>query len=281
MRNRRLEIGLLSGAGGAEISGIDVAQALDDETIGEIRDALNEHCVVFFRHQELDVVRHKAFARRFGEIFIHPNYVGMSDDPEIVMVRREPGDTGYVGEDWHADTTMCAEPPMGAILYGIDIPPWGGDTMFANQYLAYEALSDAMKRMLDGLRAVHSDIMVAGPQAGKNKGRSTKHRDGADWQETRNIHPVVRTNPETGRKMLFVNKSYTVAFEGMTQTESRPLLNFLFEHGNRPEFTFRYRWQKGSIAFWDNRSTKHIALGDTGPFRRLLRRIQICGNKPM
>jgi len=130
MRNTRLEIRLLSGAGGAEISGVDVAQDLDDETIGEIRDALNEHCVVFFRDQELDVAQHKAFARRFGEIFIHPNYVGMGDDPEIVMVRREPGDTGYVGEDWHADTTMSAEPPMGAILYGIDIPPYSGDTMF-------------------------------------------------------------------------------------------------------------------------------------------------------
>jgi taurine dioxygenase len=197
------------------------------------------------------------------------------------MVRREPGDTGYVGEDWHADTTMCAEPPMGAMLYGIDVPPYGGDTMFSNQYLAYEALSDGMKKMLAGLSAVHSDIMVAGPQAGKNKGRSTKHRDGPDWRETRSSHPVVRTNTETGRKMLFVNKSYTVGFEGMTEAESRPLLDFLFEHGNRPEFTFRFRWQKGSMAFWDNRSAKHIALGDTGPFRRLMRRIQICGDKPV
>jgi taurine dioxygenase len=119
--------------------------------------------------------------------------------------------------------------------------------------------------------------MVAGPQAAKNKGRSTKHRDGPDWRETRSSHPVVRTNRETGRKMLFVNKSYTVGFEGMTEAESRPLLEFLFEQGNRPEFTFRYRWQKGSIAFWDNRSTKHIALGDTGPFRRLMRRVQIGG----
>ena len=157
---------------------------------------------------------------------------------------------------------------MGAVLYGIDIPAYSGDTMFANQYLAYDALSDGMKSMLGGLSAVHSDIRVAGPQAGKNKGRSTKHRDGADWRETRSSHPVVRTNPETGRKMLFVNKSYTVGFEGMTEAESKPLLDFLMEHGNRPEFTFRFRWQKGSIAFLDNRSTKHLALGDTGPFRR-------------
>ena len=248
MRNTRVEIRPLSGAGGAEISGVDVARELDDDIVGKIRDALNEHCVVFFRDQELDAARQKAFARRFGEIFIHPNYKGMDDDPEIVMVRREPGDTSYVGEDWHADTTMWPEPPMGAILYGVDVPPYGGDTMFANQYLAYDTLSGGMKKLLSGLRAVHSDILVAGPQAGKNEGRSTKHRDGADWRETRSSHPVVRTHPETGRKMLFVNASYTVSFEGMTEAESRPLLDFLMEHGNRPEFTFRFHWQPGSIA---------------------------------
>ena len=166
---------------------------------------------------------------------------------------------------------------MGAILYGIDVPPYGGDTMFANQYLAYDVLSDGMKKMLGELRALHSDIRVAGSQAGKNKGRSTKHRDGPDWRETQSTHPVVRTHPETGRKMLFVNAAYTMGFEGMTEVESKPLLDFLIEHGNRPEFTFRFRWQKGSIAFWDNRSTKHIALGDTGLFRRLMRRVQVGG----
>ena len=277
MRNSRLEVRPISGAGGAEIFGVDVAQDLDDGTVGEIRDALNEHCVVFFRDQEIDVAQHKRFARKFGEIFLHPNFVTVMEDPEVVMVRREPGDLSYVGEDWHTDTTMCAEPPMGAILYGIDVPAYGGDTMFANQYLAYEALSPTMKKLLDGLRAVHSDIGTAGPHLGKNKGRSTKHRDGADWRETRTAHPVVRTNPETGRKCLFVNASYTVGIEGMTAAEGKALLDFLLEHGNRPEFTFRFRWHKGSIAFWDNRSAKHIALGDTGPFRRLMRRVQIGG----
>jgi taurine dioxygenase len=277
MRNSRIEVRPISGAGGAEIFGVDVAQPLDDGTVGEIRDALNEHCVVFFRDQELDVAQHKAFARRFGPIFLHPNFVTVMEDPEVVMVRREPGDTSYVGEDWHTDTTMCAEPPMGAILYGIDVPPYGGDTMFANQYLAYEALSPTMKKLLEGLRAVHSDIGIAGPQASRNKLRSTKNRDDDAWRETRNTHPVVRTHPETGRKCLFVNASYTVGIEGMTAAEGKALLDFLLEHGNRPEFTFRFRWQKGSIAFWDNRSTKHIALGDTGPFRRLMRRIQVGG----
>jgi taurine dioxygenase len=277
MRNSRIEVRPVSGAGGAEIFGVDVGQTLDDGTVAEIRDALNEHCVVFFRDQEIDTAQHKAFARRFGPIFLHPNFATVMEDPEVVMVRREPGDVSYVGEDWHTDTTMCAEPPMGAILYGIDVPPYGGDTMFANQYQAYEALSPTMKRLLEGLRAVHSDIGIAGPNASRNKLRSTKNRDDDGWRETRNLHPIVRTNPETGRKGLFVNHSYTVGIEGMTDAEGKALLGFLLEHGHRPEFTFRFRWQKGSIAFWDNRSTKHIALGDTGPFRRLMRRIQVGG----
>jgi len=282
MRKSRLDVRPLSGAGGAEIFGVDVAQDLDDDTVRDIRDALNEHCVVFFRDQQIDVARHKAFARKFGPLFIHPNYGTTGDDPEVVMVRREPGDAGHIGEDWHTDTTMVAEPPMGAILYGIDVPPYGGDTMFANQYLAYDALSPTMRKMLEGLRGVHSDITEAGPLAGKkNKSRSTKHRDDAAWQETRNTHPIVRTNRETGRRCLFVNAANTIGIEGMTEAESKALLGFLLEHGNRPEFTFRFRWQKGSIAFWDNRSTRHIALGDTGPFPRLMRRIQIGGDKPV
>jgi taurine dioxygenase len=280
MRNTHLDVRPISGAGGAEIFGVDLAQDLDDEVIAEIRAALCEHAVIFFRDQELSVEQHKAFARRFGEIFVHPNFNGLTADPEVVMVTREPGDTSFIGESWHTDTTMCAEPPMGAILYGIEVPPYGGDTLFSNQMAAYDALSDGMKKLLEGLRAVHSDIYQAGPQAGKNKGRSNRQRDDDAWQETRNLHPVVRTHPETGRKMLFVNAGYTVAFEGMTEAESRPLLQYLFEHGHNPEFTFRFRWRKGSVAFWDNRSTKHLALGDTGPFRREMRRIQICGDRP-
>jgi len=281
MRNSRIEVRPIAGACGAEIAGIRIGDDLDDATIGEIRDALNRHCVIFFRDQELEPEQHKAFARRFGEIFVHPNYRGMQDDDEIVMVRREPGDKHIVGEDWRADTTMVEAPPMGAILYAIEVPPYGGDTCFANQHLAYEALSAGMKRMLAGLRAVHSDRMVAGPQAGRNAHRSTKVREDAEWRETVTSHPVVRTHPETGRKLLFVNRSYTVGFDGMTEAESRPLLEYLLEHGHRPEFTCRFRWEKGSVAFWDNRSVKHLAVNDAGPHRRLMRRVQIAGDRPV
>jgi taurine dioxygenase len=275
----RLEIQPIAGALGAELSGVDLGADLDDATIAEIRQALLDHCVIFFRDQEFDAAQHKALARRFGPIFIHPNYYGLQVDPEILEIRREPGDTKVVGEDWHTDTTMMTEPPMGAILYALEVPPYGGDTLFANQYLAYETLSDGMKRLIGGLRAVHSDRMVAGP-AVNHAGRTTKARADADWRETVNVHPVVRTHPETKRKLLYVNYSYTVGFEGLTEEESRPLLTYLMEHGNRPEFTCRFRWTKGAVAFWDNRCVKHLAVNDAQPFRRVMRRVQIAGDRP-
>jgi taurine dioxygenase len=272
----QLDVKPISGALGAEISGVDLGADLDDATIAEIRRALLEHCVIFFRDQEFDAEQHKRLARRFGEIFVHPNYAGTQADPEIVMIRREPGDTRVIGEDWHTDTTMMAKPPMGALLYAIEVPPYGGDTLFANQYLAYEALSEGMKRLIDGLRAIHSDRLVAGPQSRASVGRSTKARHDDAWRETVSTHPMAIRHPETGRKALFVNVSYTVGIDGLGEDESRPLLNFLMEHGNRPEFTCRFRWTTGAVAFWDNRCVKHLAINDAGPFRRVMRRVQIA-----
>jgi taurine dioxygenase len=276
-----IEVRPLTGALGAEVHGPDLSAHLDDTMVAAIRQALLDHCVIFFRDQRFDADQHKALARRFGEIFIHPNYKGTGPDPEIVDIRREPGDLRIVGEEWHTDTTMMPEPPMGAILYAVEVPPYGGDTLFANQYLAYESLSDGMTRLLDGLRAVHSDRKVAGPQAGLNAYRATKVREDAAWQETVSVHPVVRTHPETGRKLLFVNHSYTIRFDGMTEAESAPLLGYLLDHGHRPEFTCRFRWAAGSVAFWDNRCVKHLAVHDAGRFRRIMRRVQIAGDKPV
>jgi taurine dioxygenase len=277
MRNSQIEVRPIAGTIGAEIHNVDVSQELDEATIGDIRKALLDHCVIFFRDQKLDAERHKAFTRRFGKIFIHPNYKGMQADAEIITITREPGDKKIVGEEWHADTTMMPEPPMGAILYGVEVPPFGGDTLFANQAQAYEALSEGMKKMLAGVKAIHSDRKVAGPAANKNAFRATKVREDADWRETVSVHPVVVAHPETGRKQLFVNASYTVGFEGMTEEESKPLLDYLLDHGHRPEFTCRFRWDTGSIAFWDNRVCKHLAIHDAGPFRRVMRRTQIAG----
>ena len=280
MRNTRIEVRPIAGTIGAEIHGVDISTDLDKETVADIRQALLDHCVIFFRDQQIDIPQHKVFAKKFGEIFIHPNYKGTQADSEIVQIRREPGDKKIVGEEWHTDTTMSAVPPMGAILYAIEVPAYGGDTLFANQYQAYEALSDGMKKLLSNLKAYHSDRKVAGPQANMNAGRSTKVREDADWRETVSLHPVVVTHPETGRKLLYVNHSYTIGFEGMTEAESKPLLEFLMEHGHRPEFTCRFRWEKGSVTFWDNRVCKHLAIHDAGPYRREMRRIQICGTKP-
>ena len=260
---------------------MDISQDLPDSVIAEIRQALLDHGVIFFRDQQLEVDRHKAFVRRFGEIFVHPNFRGTQTDPEVVNVVRNPGDARIVGEQWHHDTTMVAEPPMGAVFYAIEVPPYGGDTMFANQYLAYETLSDGMKELVGKLNVVHTDRNLAGPRAAVSKSRSTAVREDADWQETVNLHPAVVTHPETGRKALFLNHSHCVAFEGMTEDESKPLLGYLLEHGHRPEFTCRFRYTPGSVAFWDNRCVKHIAVNDAGPFRRVARRIQIQGTRPV
>lgn len=281
-RNSLIEVRPISGTIGAEIHGVDVSQDLPDATIADIRKALLDHCVIFFRNQTLDADRQKVFSRRFGKIFVHPNYKGLQADPEVVNIDRNPGDTRIVGEDWHADTTMMPDPPMGAILYAIECPPYGGDTLFANQYQAYEALSDGMKKLLAPLRAIHTDRLVAGPGArDRNTGRATPARIDDSWRETISTHPVVVTHPETGRKLLYVNHSYTVGFDGMTEAESRPLLNYLLDHGHRPEFTCRFRWEPGSIAFWDNRVCKHLAVHDAGPYVRKMRRTQISGTTPV
>ncbi len=273
----RITVSRIAGALGAEIGGVDVAADLDDATIAEIRRALLEHLMIFFRDQKLDVERHKAFTRRFGEIFIHPNYNFGGNDPEMVFLTRQPGDASVAGEFWHADTTMMPVPPMGAILHALEVPSHGGDTLFANQYLAYETLSDGMKHLLDGLKAVHNDTRVAGPNAGVNARRSSKVRDDAAWRPTENVHPVVRRHPETGRKCLFVNAVYVHRFEGMSVAESRPLLDFLYAHAVRPEITGRFRWAPGSIAFWDNRCTQHLAIHDSHHAVRRMQRTQIAG----
>lgn len=275
-----LKIEPVTGAIGAEIHGLDLSKELDTETVAAVRQALLDHCVVFFRDQDLNVARQKAFARRFGALFLHPYFAGSQSDPEVIDVVREPGDRRIVGEDWHSDTPQVPEPPMGSILYGVEVPPYGGDTLFANQYLAYESLSPGLKRMLEGRRALHSDRRNAGPAQALNAARATKIRVVDEWRETANLHPVVRTHPETGRKALYVNRVTSIAFEDMTEEESAPLLQYLYAQASRPEFCCRFRWATGSVAFWDNRCAQHTAINDTGSFRRAMRRVQLIGDTP-
>ena len=275
----KIDIQPMATALGAEIGGVDLADVLAVTVFGDIRQALLDHGVIFFRNQQLDVEAHKRLTRRFGEIFVHPNFNTGEGDPEVVNIVRRPGDTHIVGEEWHTDTTMMAEPPMGALLYAVDVPPVGGDTLFSSQTVAYERLSDGMKALIGLLKCIHSDRKVAGPNSPMAKAkRSTKARFDADWRETRSAHPVVRTHPETGKKCLFVNHSYSIAFEDMSEADSQPLLDWLMEWGHRPEFTCRFRWTPGALAFWDNRCVKHLALHDVQDHDRIMRRIQIRGD---
>ena len=202
----RFQVQPIAGALGAEIGDIDLSQKLDDDTVSELRRALLEYQVIFFRDQDLTVEQHKAFGRRFGTLNVHPQYVPLDGDPEIFPVIKEPTDDDNIGSVWHSDVTFLEAPALGSILYGIEVPEVGGDTMFANQYLAYESLSDGMKRLLDGMKALHSDNILSNPEvaARRNATRSTKIAEEAMGKpRIDNLHPVVRTHPETGRKSLF------------------------------------------------------------------------------
>ena len=270
----------VTGALGAEVLGVDLAQDLSDAAFATIHEAFLRHGVIFFRDQRLDIPQHKAFAARFGTLFLHPNIQGSSADPAVIDIVRNPGDTRIIGEDWHSDTPQVPRPPMGSVLYAVDVPAYGGDTLFASQYAAYDALSPGLKIMLEGMRALHSDRRVAGPARDLGQSNAQKKKSDDEWRETASHHPVVRTHPVTGRKALYVNRQTTIAFENMTEAESKPLLDYLCTHAHRPEFTCRFRWRNGSVAFWDNRCTQHVAVNDTGMSRRVMRRLQIEGDAP-
>ena len=269
----------LSSAIGAEIGNVDISKDLSSTVITEIRSALLEHLVIFFRDQDLsNPERHKMFTKYFGDLFIHPNFNLGQNNPEMVYLTRKPGDTAAAGEKWHADTTMMKNPPMGAILFALEVPDWGGDTLFANQYMAFENLSPGMKRLLMRLKAVHNDSRVAGPAVSLNSKRATKVREDDDWTLTENSHPVIRTHPETLKKCLFVNSIYVHHFEGMSVEESQDLLEFLYTESTRPEYSCRFRWKNNSVAFWDNRCVQHLAIHDNHSATRRMQRTQITGD---
>jgi alpha-ketoglutarate-dependent taurine dioxygenase len=272
-----LRVEPISGALGAEISGVDLSKPLDDATVAALRRAWLEHLVVFFRDQPLTPAQFLAFARRFGEPIEYPFVKGLAEHPEIIPVLKLAHEKINFGGVWHADTAYLDEPPMASMLVAREIPPAGGDTLFANMYMAYDALSDGMKRMLEGLQAVNSSS-----KADASRTREDRMKDSAREVKKEYVaaHPVVRVHPETGRKALYVNVAHTVKFDGLTDEESAPLLRFLFEHQVRPELTCRFRWQPGSIAFWDNRCAQHNAINDYAGHKRLLHRITLAGERP-
>ncbi len=274
MISNAIEIRPSAGAVGAELHGIDLAQDLSGETIAAIRAALGQWGVVFFRDQRLSEARHIALAERFGTININRFFRAVEGWPQIAEVRKEPEQTKNIGGGWHTDHSYDQIPALGSILYAREVPAFGGDTMFASMYAAYDALSDGMKHTLGGLRAVHSSRHVFGPTAQRDGDGRLGNADAATQDA---VHPVVIAHPETGRKALYVNPGFTIHFEGWTAEESRGLLETLYRHAMRPEFSCRFTWRDGSLAFWDNRSTWHLAVNDYHGQRRLMHRITLEG----
>ncbi len=274
---RHIEVCPIAGALGAEIEGVDIARPLEGEIVGEIRRAFLDHLVIFFRKQTLTPQQQLAFARRFGQPMEYPQLKGLPDCPLITPVIKLEHERVNFGGVWHSDTAYLERPPMASMLYAVEIPPFGGDTLFANQYLAYDTLSEGLKRTLDGLVGINTST-----KAEVSKTREDRLRDaGAELKVLLGEHPVVRTHPETGRKALYVNVGHTTQLKDFTEQESAPLLEYLFKHQVRPEFTCRFHWEPGSLAFWDNRCTQHHPVNDYHGFRRVMHRVTLAGDTPV
>jgi taurine dioxygenase len=272
-----IEVRPIAGALGAEIAGVDLARDLDDDTLAEIRRAWLAHLVVFFRDQPLEPDAFLGFARRIGEPVEYPFVKGIDGYPHIIAVTKLPHETVNFGGIWHSDTTYLEQPPMATMLIAREVPPFGGDTMYANMYAAYEALSPRLQSLLNGLTGVSNSALA---DVSKTREDRIVDSGGGPDVDYRAEHPVVRTHPETGRKALYVNVAHTERFAGMTEEESRPLLQYLFAHAVRPEFTCRFRWQVASLALWDNRCVMHNPVNDYHGRARRMHRITLAGDIP-
>jgi taurine dioxygenase len=274
-----LSVKRVSGALGAIISGVDLREPLSAALAADIRGALLEHQVIFFRDQPLSPQQYLAFARAMGEPVEYPFVKGIDGYPEIIEVKKLEHERTNFGGIWHTDTAYLECPPMGSMLLAREIPPYGGDTLFANQVMALDALSPTLRGVLEGLRGVNSSAKADVSRTREDRIKGGDGRDDARKEYVAE-HPVVRTHPETGRKSLYVNTAHTVRFAGMTEEESAPLLHYLHEVQIRPEFTCRFAWEPGSIAFWDNRCALHNPVNDYHGFRRLMLRITLAGDRP-
>lgn len=270
-----LNIRRVAGALGAEITGVDLAKPLADGTLAAIRAALVEHQVIFFRDQELTPAQQTAFGARFGPLNIHPYVAGMAGHPEVMEVIKESHEKVNFGGGWHSDMSFLETPAIGSILYGLEIPEFGGDTLFASQAAAYDALSDGLKATLETLSAVHSAAREYSSTGASAKQRASMQVAEADGYVGEYVHPMVLVHPESGRKALYVNPAFTMRIDGWKPSESKALLDYLFQHCRHEGFTCRFAWAKGSVAFWDNRSVWHFALNDYAGQRRHMRRVTV------
>lgn len=285
MSYRTIEVEPIAGSIGAEIHGVDLSRELNQETFAEIHRAFLEHLVVFFRDQHLSIEQQMGFARRFGPLMVDPFVKSPEEHPELLVVVREKTEKRIFGEGWHSDNTYLQKPPLASILYAREVPAYGGDTGFANQYLAYEELSPGLRDTLAELRAVHAPASyaraISAGRYGAERAMKLRHdavMDAALASEME--HPVVRTHPETGRKALYINAGYVVRFSGWTEEESRPLLSYLYEHATKPEYACRFRWATNSLAMWDNRCVMHKAINDYLGQRRVMHRLAVEGDRP-
>ncbi|MEM7269124.1 MAG: TauD/TfdA family dioxygenase [Pseudomonadota bacterium] len=271
-----MRITRIAGALGAEISGFDIGERPDDASMATVREAFLEHGVILLRGQACSPDDQVAFARRFGDLIDYPFVEPLEGHPEIIPVIKLPEERANFGGLWHTDTAYLQEPPMATMLLARELPPFGGDTIFACGCAAYEALSDGLKETLGGLRCINRSggAVVTATRA------ESRARSGTAAAEKEAMHPVIRMHPETGRKSLYVNPAHSACFEGMTVAESAPLLEWLFHHQIRPEFTCRIRWSIGDLALWDNRRCLHNPVNDYHGHRREMHRITIAGDKP-
>lgn len=281
---RTIETRKIAGALGAEVDGVDLSQDLPDDVLAEIRAALLDNLVILFRDQKITPEQQLRFARRWGEIHLHPFMQGMADHPEILEIIKTPQDKKNFGGSWHTDQMFSPQPAMGTMLYALEVPSAGGDTLFTNQYLAYESLSDGMKAMIADLKTVcvgDNFKQHGGQSRAQRYDRQMAHmkvKDPGNVQTT-SVHPLVRTHPETGRKGLYIG-GHVQHFDGMTDEESEPLIGFLKQHSTRPEHTCRVRWETGTLTFWDNRCTQHFAVNDYPAETRIMHRITVRGDTP-
>jgi alpha-ketoglutarate-dependent taurine dioxygenase len=272
---RHIEVRPIAGALGAEIGNIDVREA-SSQAIAEIRAAFLEHLVIFLRNQQLTPRELLAFAARFGEPMAYPQLKGLPECPLVTPVVKLEHEQVNFGGVWHSDTTYLEVPPMASMLYAVETPPYGGDTLFANQYLAYETLSEGLKRTLDRLTGVNTSTKAEVSKTREDRLRET----GLTLKALIGEHPVARTHPQTRRKALYVNAAHTSHFKGWSEEESAPLLEYLFTHQVRAELTCRFQWKPGSLAFWDNRCAQHNPVNDYHGYRRVMHRVTLAGERP-
>ena len=282
MAYQTIEISPIAGALGAEIGGVDLSSNLDPQTCAEIHQAFLDYQMIFFREQILDSYRQVEIAGLFGKPITYPYLKGVDDVPEAHEVIRTPEDVFNFGGVWHSDTAYKPMPDMGTVLYAIEVPDFGGDTMFTNTYLAYDTLSNGMKDMLDKVIGVNDSEALYPDGRAKRIGALTnmKNAYARDAKPMQSEHPIIRIHPETGRKALYLSSAHTLRFKDMTTEESKPIICFLDQHIHRPEFTCRVKWEKGTVAIWDNRCTQHFALDDYPGKLRHMRRVTMEGQRP-